>query len=89
MSMYPHQLSGGMCQRVLLAITFGKQPRLLIADKPTASLDDNNKELVLDSLLSLKKKCNTAIILITHEKKLAQRLSDRIYYLNGGRMVNE
>ena len=66
MDAYPHELSGGMCQRVIIAMAVCGHPKLIIADEPTTALDVTVQAQVLELLKDLQKKLNTAILLITH-----------------------
>ena len=77
-NLYPHQLSGGMKQRVMIAMAIACKPKLLIADEPTTSLDVTIQKQVLDLLLELKDRLNMAILFITHDLAVASQISDKI-----------
>jgi len=86
-NLYPHQLSGGMKQRVMIAMAISSKPKLLIADEPTTSLDVTIQKQVLDLLLELKDKLNMAILFITHDLAVASQISDRIIVMKDGSIV--
>ncbi len=84
---YPHELSGGMKQRVMIAIALISEPKLLICDEPTTSLDVTIEAQILDLLLELRKKTGTSIIMITHDLGVIARLCDRVVVMYGGQIM--
>ncbi|MBK4765386.1 MAG: ATP-binding cassette domain-containing protein [Pantoea sp. Brub] len=87
MKMYPHQLSGGMIQRVMIAIAISCHPKLLIADEPTSSLDVTIQIQILELLLDLQKKENMSLILITHDLALVSKTTQNIIVMYAGQIV--
>ncbi len=86
---YPHQLSGGMCQRVMIAMALAGGPSLLIADEPTTALDVTVQTQILDLLFGMKKKHKLAILFITHDLRLVRGHADRVAVLYAGQVVEE
>lgn len=89
MGEYPHQLSGGMRQRILIAIGLASKPKLLIADEPTTALDVTIQAQILNVLKHIQKKYGMAIIMITHDLGVIAHLADRVFVMYSGRIVEE
>ncbi|WLD93056.1 ABC transporter ATP-binding protein [Alkalihalobacillus sp. AL-G] len=89
MKQYPHELSGGMRQRVMIAIALSCDPKLLIADEPTTALDVTIEAQILNLLNELKEKINMSVIFITHDMGVAAEISDRIVVMYAGKVVEE
>ncbi|MDE3270055.1 MAG: ABC transporter ATP-binding protein [Pseudomonadota bacterium] len=86
---YPHQFSGGMRQRVMIAMSLICEPDILIADEPTTALDVTIQAQILDLLVSLQKKLNMSVILITHDFGVIARMSDRVLVMYAGKKLEE
>jgi ABC-type glutathione transport system ATPase component len=84
---YPHQLSGGMCQRVVLAMAMALEPRLLLADEPTSSIDAGMRLELLDEIRIQQRRRNLAVLFVSHDLELVERYADRLAMLQGGRMA--
>lgn len=86
---YPHQLSGGMAQRVSIALALAHEPAAVIADEPTASLDASIRLEILELLVGRARERNTAVVVITHDLASVRRSCDRVVVFYGGRAVEE
>jgi oligopeptide/dipeptide ABC transporter ATP-binding protein len=86
---YPHEMSGGQAQRVMIAMALALEPKLLIADEPTTALDVTIQAQILDLILELRDKLDTSVILITHDLGLIAETADRVAVMYAGRIIEQ
>lgn len=86
-ALYPHQLSGGMLQRALIALVIALQPKLIVADEPTTNLDKMVEKQVLDLLLDMQKRLGASVIFVTHDMPIAASFCERIAVMKSGELV--
>ena len=86
---YPHQLSGGMRQRVMMAMAIANRPQVLIADEPTTALDVTTQAQILELLLELQREMGLALVIVTHDLGVVAGFADRVVVMYAGRIVEE
>lgn len=89
LKVYPHQLSGGLRQRVMIAISLASHPQILIADEPTTALDVTIQAQIIDLLKELQKDMNMSILLITHDFGVVSQIADRVAVMYAGKIVEQ
>ncbi len=89
LSSFPHQMSGGQCQRVMIAMAIACNPRLLIADEPTTALDVTIQKQILDLINSVQRRTGMGLIMITHDMGVVAQTADRVMVQHKGRKVEE
>jgi peptide/nickel transport system ATP-binding protein len=88
MNYYPHQLSGGMCQRVGIAMAMTFEPKILLADEPTSALDVTTQAEIVRQMMELRKEHGTSIILVTHNLGVAAYMADQLLVMQNGKVVD-
>jgi len=86
---YPHQLSGGMCQRIMTAIAVIRQPKLLLADEPSSSLDEESEQKCLSVLLEMNQSRKMSLLIISHDLSIIQKFTKRFIIMYAGKIVEE
>ena len=89
MRAYPHELSGGMRQRVLIAAAFAAEPRLIVADEPTTALDVTVQKQILRLIAEMQREHGTAILFVTHDLGVVAKISQKVSVLYAGKVVEE
>lgn len=89
MASYPYELSGGMLQRVIIAIALSLKPKILIADEPTTALDVDTRAIIIKELLKLKNEFGISILYISHENDIIREISDEIIVLKSGKIIEQ
>ena len=89
MKSYPHQLSGGMRQRVGIAMAMTFQPRLLLADEPTSALDVTTQAQIVRQMMELRRDYQTGIIMVTHNLGVAAYMADKLLIMQNGKVVDQ
>jgi peptide/nickel transport system ATP-binding protein len=87
MRSFPHELSGGMAQRVVIAMAIARSPKLIIADEPTASLDASIRDRVMQTLRRLRDETGASLVILSHDLRMVARHADRVAVMYGGRIV--
>ena len=88
-SKYPFELSGGMMQRVAIALALATHPKLLLADEPTSALDVLSKESFIQTLIELLRTEDSSLLFVTHDMSVAKKLADRVLVMKEGKIVEE
>ena len=88
-SKYPFELSGGMMQRVAIALALATHPQLLLADEPTSALDVLSKESFIQTLIELLRTEESSLLFVTHDMSVAKKLADRVLVMKEGKIVEE
>lgn len=87
MEKYPHQLSGGMLQRVMIGLALSVEPRLIVADEPTTAIDSITQYEIVQEFLRIKSECRTAMIFISHDLGVVSRLADRVLVMHDAKIA--
>ena len=86
---YPHELSGGVLQRIMIAIAIALKPKLIIADEPTTAIDSLNQKDIIDEFIILKKELNVSLLFVTHDLGVLTNLADNLIVMQNGEIVEK
>ena len=86
---YPHELSGGMLQRIMIAVAIALKPKLIIADEPTTAIDSLNQKDIIDEFIILKKELNVSLLFVTHDLGALTNLADNLIVMQNGEIVEK
>ena len=86
---YPHELSGGMLQRIMIAIAIALKPKLIIADEPTTAIDSLNQKDIIDEFIILKKELNVSLLFVTHDLGVLTNLADNLIVMQNGEIIEK
>ena len=86
---YPHELSGGMLQRIMIAVAIALKPKLIIADEPTTAIDSLNQKDIIDEFIILKKELNVSLLFVTHDLGVLTNLADNLIVMQKGEIVEK
>lgn len=86
---YPHELSGGMLQRIMIAVAIALKPKLIIADEPTTAIDSLNQKDIIDEFIILKKELNVSLLFVTHDLGVLTNLADNLIVMQNGEIVEK
>ena len=86
---YPHELSGGMLQRIMIAVAIALKPKLIIADEPTTAIDSLNQKDIIDEFIILKKELNVSLLFVTHDLGVLTNLADDLIVMQNGEIVEK
>ena len=86
---YPHESSGGMLQRIMIAVAIALKPKLIIADEPTTAIDSLNQKDIIDEFIILKKELNVSLLFVTHDLGVLTNLADNLIVMQNGEIVEK
>ena len=86
---YPHESSGGMLQRIMIAVAIALKPKLIIADEPTTAIDSLNQKDIIDEFVILKKELNVSLLFVTHDLGVLTNLADNLIVMQNGEIVEK
>ena len=86
---YPHESSGGMLQRIMIAVAIALKPKLIIADEPTTAIDSLNQKDIIDEFIILKKELNVSLLFVTHDLGVLTNLADNLIVMQNGEIIEK